>query len=403
MIDAFKTLGWLNSIDKRSHLKKEDRRLIETIGKLGLFDFRIEPILEILRSAAHSSLDPLRKAEALLWCAAVGHARRWCPQAARDAREAIVSYNRDHHRQAVALWILGIVQWEMLQNHEAYRNWAEARRIFKQCQSPFQPSPQINDWYKEPVWQMEVELIARPEEISTWLNRFGRSSLSPSVGQVITGMRARIRQQAYPNIYILMQDLQDAIGRSERAYERAEIYLEFGLATYQIGNSHFAIHLLRQAILNFYPGIGTYHKQVVARCMLGGLEWMHKSLHNQAAADWLRCIDELDDLRWRADCSNRREEEEWYSERCDILRSALLEWLEPPKQSDACNGTPKVNGSKPSVPNAKKTYPYDDLLRAVGWDPATADRLIELERKNSPNANQNELIRRAIERLLRDR
>jgi len=360
--------------------------------------------LERLRNDAHLSHDSLRAAEILLYCASIGQWRGWYPQAARDAREAVISYDNDRHRQAVALWILGIVQWEMLQNHEAYRNWAEARKIFKQCQIQPQRSRNAKDWYKEPIQQMEVELVARPEEISTWLNRFERSSLRPPTGQVIKFMREKIRQQTYPSIYVLMQDLQEAIRRSERIYERAEIYLEFGLAMYQIGHSHFAIELLRRAVSDFYPGFGTYHKQVVARCMLGAVEWMHKSSQRQAAADWFCCFDQFEKLRGWADRDNLQEKMVWYSERHDILASAMLERVRAPIQSDPDNGSPVGNGTKSpaSETNENKIYPYEDLLSKVCWDRATADWLIEYQRKKAPTVDRNELIRRAIERWLRD-
>src|SRR5215207_1438534 len=272
MIDPFKALGWLNVAEDHSHLNNEDRQLIGAIGQLGLFDSRMEPILERLRESAYSLDDPLRKAEILLYCAAIGNSRGWCPPAARDAREALILYEKDDHRRALALWMLGIMQWGMLQNHEAYRNWAEAKRIFKQCQMPSQSASQAEDWYKDPIWHMEVDLVERPEEISTWLNQFERSSLRPLTEEVVNCAREKISQHAYQSIYVLMQDLQEATRRSERVFERAEIYLEFGLATYQMGNSHFAIELLRKAVQNFYPGIGSYHKQVIARCMLGRSE-----------------------------------------------------------------------------------------------------------------------------------
>ena len=400
MVDAFKVLGWLNAIDLCSHLSKEDCRIIETIGKLGLFDFRIEPVLERLRTAADSPCDPLRKAEVLLWCAAVGHARGWCSQAARDAREAVISCDADDHRRAAALWILGMIQWELLHNHEAHRNWGEARRIFKRCQNQLLGSRNGNDWYKDPIWQMEVELIARPEEIWTWLNCYHPSSLRPPTAQIVESVREKIRGKAYPNIYVLMQDLENANQRSRKVHERAEIYLEFGMATYQLGNSRFAVELLRRAVLDFYPGIGTCHKQVVARCMLGALEWMHTSLHSQAAADWLRCVDELEQLRELADQGNLKDKVEWYSAQCDILRSALLEWLEPSKRSNSYGDTAQQNAPKPSPPSGGKPCSYEDLLNMVRGNRAVADRLIELERKKSPTADRDELIEHAIEHLL---
>ena len=47
--------------------------------------------------------------------------------------------------------------------------------------------------------------------------------------------------------------------------------------------------------------------------------------------------------------------------------------------------------------------PYQELVRLVGGDQAAADRLIEFERSQFPNENREQLIERAIERLIRDR
>ena len=404
MTDIFQTLGWLNAIDNTSRLTNEDRQLIGAIGKLGLFDSGIEPVLERLQNTAHSTYDSFRKAEILLYCAAIGYSRGECPPAARDAIEAVIAYDIDHHRRAVALWMLGIIQWKMLQNYGAHRNWVEARRIFKQCRGPSHSSSIANGWYQNPIWQMDVELVSCPEEISTWLNYFERSSLRASTGQIVNAMKEKFRHRAYPSIYVLMQDLQEANKWCEKIHERAEIYLEFGLATYQMGNSYSAIEMLRKAVTNFYPGIGTYHKHVVARCMLGALEWMHKTSLKQAAADWMCCVDQFEELRGVAESDNSQEKAEWYLEHRDILRSALLERVEPVQRSEAGRSIPDENEPSPSVsaPSGETGYSYEDLLSMVRGDRAIADRLIEFERKKAPRADRNELIKRAIERWIHD-
>ena len=405
MIDSSRALSWLNTIEGRSHLKEGDRQLIREIIESDLSELRIAQILERLRTEAHSPGHPLRTAEIMLYCACIGHWRRSYPQAARDAIEVVIFYDADDHRRAVALWILGIIQWEMSQNHEAYRNWAEARKIFKQYRDSSSHSRMTKDWYKDSIEQMEVDLLARPEEILTWLNHFERPSLGPRTSRIISSMREKVRGQAYPSIYVLMQDLQEAIRWSERIYERAEIHLEFGLAMYQMGNSYFAIELLRRAVSDFYPGLGVYHKQVVARCMLGAVEWMHKSSHKQAAADWLCCFDQFEQLRCSADSDNLPEQEEWYSERCNILTSALLGRVKPPAESELDNdhrAEPTDTESHASGRNENESYLYDDLLNKVRGDRGIADRLIEYERKKAPKADWNELAQRAIERWIHD-
>jgi hypothetical protein len=138
--------------------------------------------------------------------------------------------------------------------------------------------------------------------------------------------------------------------------------------------------------------------------MLGALEWMQKPCHNQAAADWLRCVDDFENLRELAERDNFPQKEAWYAQHCDILRTALLEWVKPPAQIDPDNDLAEENGSQPhSVPsNPGKTDPYQELLAKVDWDRAMADRFIEFERKKAAIVDRNELIRRAIESLIRD-
>jgi hypothetical protein len=110
MIDALQALGWLNAIDHSSCLKSETRRLIQDAFRYRLDDVRLSLIVERLRNVGHRTRDPREKAEILLWCASIGsYHRTWSPPAARDAREAVILYDCDDHRRAVALWILGII------------------------------------------------------------------------------------------------------------------------------------------------------------------------------------------------------------------------------------------------------------------------------------------------------
>lgn len=405
MLDALNALGWLNAIDHGSHLNHEARRLIKAAADLSPQDSRVKLILERLRSLAQSSGKSLEKAEILLFCAAIGKWRGWCPQAARDAAEAVLCYDDDDHRRAVALWIQGIVRWEMLQNHAAYRNCADARELFQKRKILFQHFPEEDAWYKNQIRQMEVDLAAKPEEIWTWLNYFEPSSLKPPTKQIVECVQDKIRGQLYQSVYALMQELQEAHKQCEGVHERAEIYLEFGLAVYQLGNTHYAIELLRKAVQNFYPGIGSYHKQVIARCMLGALEWMEISSYKQAAVDWKRCIAEFEDLRRWADRDNLPKKEEWYAQHCEILQAALLERRKenpPPVEPDT--EFPEDSGPipVPPMPGSQTTNLYQDLLAMCRGDRELAERLIEFERKQVTTAGRNEWIKRAIERWIRD-
>lgn len=404
MPHVYRVLGWLNVIDKCTYLNKEVRRLVQAACQSNAEDSQVERILERLRSIAHSSGDTRETAEILLYCAAVSHRRDWYPQAARDAQEAVVSYENDDHRRAVALWILGMAQWEMLHHHDAHTNWVDAKNNFERCQMLFPRPRERKDWYEDWLRQMNVELVEHPEEIFTWLNCFEKSSLRPPTWQVVNPVHEKIRRKTYPSIYILMQDLQEANKRSKTAFERAEIQLTFGLGAYQMGFSHFAIELLRKAVIHFYSGNGAYHKQVIARCMLGAVEWTYELSWKQAYADWRRCIDEFDELRGWADRDNLMDKEAWYAEHSDILIAALRKHVQPAEKPAPGTSTTRERASEPHPPSStgKKRYSYQDLLYRVGGDQATAERLIESERTRAPTADRNEHIHRAVERWIRD-
>jgi tetratricopeptide (TPR) repeat protein len=234
----------------------------------------------------------------------------------------MLSYQDDPYRHAVALWILGAAHWEMFQNYAAYENWDTARKIFQQQLVFFQQSSLKTDQHNNRIRRMEVQLATRPEEIMTWLNYFEDSSLRLLTQPIVRRVREKIRKERCPHIYVLMQDLQDANKSSHDVYERAEIYLEFGLAVYQLGNLYSAIDLLRKAVQSFSPGIGTYHKEVVARCMLGAVERMNEPSHDQAIADWTVSIEDFEKLRTMANRNNDFKKRDWYTNHRRILCAA---------------------------------------------------------------------------------
>jgi len=71
-----------------------------------------------------------------------------------------------------------------------------------------------------------------------------------------------------------------------------------------------------------------------------------------------------------------------------------------PDNGNSFSSTPKPDAARSKQPENDL---YSSLLRLVGGDPATADRLIEFERGQFPDETRAELIERAIERLTRDR
>jgi tetratricopeptide (TPR) repeat protein len=417
MIDHFEALGWLNIIDGVSRLTDREKRLSRAARVAGRSDESLRRILRNLRAASQASRNPQERAEAALHLAAVAYWKGWYSPAARDAKAAANGYQNDPHRQAISRWILGMAQWKTSRNDSAYRNWARARTIFRQQQNLLRGSSNQRDWYRDAVCRMEIELVSRPEEILTWLNRFEASSLTESSRQLVEVIEERIRQRSYPEANVLLRDLREINKWSSASYERAEVFLECGFAAYRMGNSALAIGILREAVVEFAPGIGNNHKQVIARCMLGALERSEPTQRNQGVIDWRRCIEELEVLRLQADRDNDQDRKRWYADHRAILEAALSDPLprtRPPtgkrKRPRSNPPAPPPSGPNPSAPTPGtrekapgKATNYEYLVVLVHGDIEQANRLIEFERRQFPDENLDQLIQRAIERLLKDR
>lgn len=440
MIAVYEVLSWLNAIDGASSLTDQERRLSRSVRVAGRSDASVRRIIDRLQNAGLGSGDPLENAEVALHCAAIEYEHGWFSRAARHAREAARTYRNDLHRRAVASWILGMAQWEIARNQRAYTNWDRARTIFNELQSFFQHSPNERGWYRDALRLMETDLATRPEEILTWLNRFEGSSLTESSRQLVDRVQGRIQRRIYPEVYPLLNDLQEINMWSTEIYERAEAFLECGLAAYQMGNMALAVALLKKAVVDLSPGIGNNHKQAVARCMLAAMGGLDKGDGNPATIGWRRCIEEFEQLRVQADRDNDQVKKKWYADHRAILQAALSERSpgggsrrkgprSPRPTQPGPNPTapgpgpdPVPSGSSPmdAATHLEDTQPleplrpayraaqkpqdlYQNLCGLVGGQKDVADGLIEYERRQNPNASLSELIERAIERLLRDR
>ncbi len=403
MIDVFEVLDWLNVIDGRSYLDSASRRLSRSARVTSLSDAGVQRRIDRLQEILDASTENLHGAEIALHCAALEYWRGWFSEAARHANQAASFYKdcSDDHRRAVAMWMLGMAQWHVSRNPRAFANWRGARGIFKKRREFFRSYPPEREWYDCCIRKMKVALASKPEEPHAWLNRYRGTDLTGESQQFVGTVQEKIRQQAYPDVYALMDDLQSFNRWTPVTYEKGEAYLECGLASYQIGNFPAAIVLLKKAVREYSPGIGDNHRQMIARWMLGAVEWMASRNDVQAASDWRQCVENLDALKVMADTGNEQDRKKWYADRSAILKEALSEHLPSPRRSpQRCIYKP---APKPQLADEPRTDRYEYLVTLVAHDRAVADRLIEHERAKMPHGSWNDWVERAVEHLLRSR
>jgi tetratricopeptide (TPR) repeat protein len=324
LIPVFEVLGWLNKFDS-SHLSVTANRLTRRARDVSRSHQDVQQTLNHLQGVARATTDSLEKAEIWIHIAAVAYWCKWFSQAIHYAEKAVNSYQNDDHRSAVALWILGMPRWEILQNPIAYMNWNEARNCFRDRRIFFRHSRVEREWYKDRLRQMEIELATKPEEVFNWLNKpgFGVSKLTMPSEQLVDAIQNKIRQQVYPDVYSLMNDLQDIVKWSRELYEGPEAILVCGLAAYQMGNLSSAAELLEEAVTKFPSTKYNNHEQIIARWMLGAVEWKIKNDQKKTIDRWRRCINDLEDLRQYADQNNMQPQKKWYADRRSILQAAM--------------------------------------------------------------------------------
>lgn len=436
MIDVFEALSWLNEFDV-SHLSPAAEALVVLSHNVSQTDAQLRTMIRNLEAIANVSRDPLEDTEITLHRAALQYWRRAYPQAIKLARKSLKGLHNDPHREAIAHWILGMALWRRMENDPAYTHWDNARNCFRAALKDSDNRSSNRNWYEERLMKMEIELVCKPEEILHWLNEFEPTNLTEPSVQLVHLIHERIRQRSYPDAFAMLQDLQEVNRWSKDLYERAETYLECAFFSYQMGDLSAAVELLRHAVVDFFPGAGSNHKHVIARCMLGAIEWMDETTRNNANADWMRCIAQMEELRLKADRDNDQNRKKWYADRRTFLRRALMDRLPsagPPhrNQGPTASAPPQPEPVAPSGPNGRtdstsreaatiaaqeshqtvtavaepehgQADRYIELLNMVGHDAQVAERLIELARRSAPSAARHELIERAIERLLRDR
>jgi hypothetical protein len=88
----------------------------------------------------------------------------------------------------------------------------------------------------------------------------------------------------------------------------------------------------------------------------------------------------------------------------NIISEVMEHWVRKgPFDEEETLDSPSENSTGIVLIPRTSESAFDELVQLVGGHPATAERLVSLQRLQFPDANRLELIERAIERLLRDR
>ncbi len=316
---------WLNMFDT-SHLSKVAEEALARIKDPRITETDRDAAIETALKAAEKSKDPLEYAEFLVLCAEDRISRGRLSEGSDFLSQAIKIYRgvaHSQHRLATAWWMLGCVQWRLRENYTAYDNWRQASEVFLGFSKSGARGrvATTTEWYRERLEEMKTEMACRAEHALTWLNYFEASRLKQEVVAFRDGMINKLKRGDYRAV---REDIQTFAAWAEGVkdvIERAEMYVECGLAAHQSGSDHEAVSYFNKAITLYFP---LSHKRAVTRWMLGAVEWQIAPEKRGPFRSWRKSIDEFEKLAADADREVRKTRLNWYRKTLEIMNSALM-------------------------------------------------------------------------------
>ena len=321
MITIGEAFGWFN-IDDRSHLSS-----VNMLSLYQLQDDRIpvnhkESLIRELRVTSNSVADVMEGLEVLVTIAKY-EAENGDYQAARqDLTEAVKRFRPISHRMAVAKWMLGIVEWRLLENDKAYANWFFARDIFQKCavEKGRVSATDMVRWYYKQVERMRLDMACTAEEAYYWLNLFEPSRLSDQAKNFAKQIREEIVEKKFSQAYEIGNLLAGLSRNRLDPAETAEVWVVVGLAAHQMGNPRWAVEYWTRGAAAYTPWS---HHWAVVRWMIGVAQWNLPGESERATRSWMDAAETFQDLRTTSDRAGDSNRRDWYENSARIMKLAL--------------------------------------------------------------------------------
>ena len=156
-----------------------------------------------------------------------------------------------------------------------------------------------------------------------WLNQFQGSSLSRTEmilrDNIFNKVNSNDNKEAHKKIKILLS----YDSESKNQFQRGEIWLESGMAIYEMGDMFNAIVHFEKAVNHFPP---ESHEHAIALWMLGSVQW-EIGKNADASRNWETTIDEFRALEKISEESRRMNEMDWYERKTRDLEISIEQKL----------------------------------------------------------------------------
>ena len=324
--------AWLNVINP-THLSLVSGEMLAALRAESLSKKNVDQLIKEVIDYSQKSADSLEYAEVLTHCAVVRAARGEYKYALSHMQTAVDLYQGSYSKYAVVLWMLGWIEWQLLENRKAYAYWTDARDDFKSQVVRLIATHRMNyfeqiPWFLERIEDMNRELALQPEELYSWINLFDGSHLNETALRFRDLLDRNIAENKNASVYQIMQDMQNVLLNTPDYQTIPEVLVEAGLAAYQLGIKSEAETLLKRAVGLFHP---ESHQQASALWMLGAVQLRMEKKISEAFRNWGRSIEIFESIPNRLKSRDRESYLEWEQSILPILKrvleDAILEYV----------------------------------------------------------------------------
>ncbi len=307
------------------------RPLIEPVAlnmkNMALSEAQLDTFIRDALEKSQHPFIPLENAEIKLNGALAKYHREKYYEAKVLMDEALLRYDQDAHRRAIAYWLLGYNALAMEDLHQTYFNWDAAREIlvtiYEGQGGAAITRPDILNWYQERLTEIN-KLIAATciQEIYAWLDAHEYGHLDEQTKNYYQKITAAISQRKYHDAHQLINSLQHLAELSNDYDQYREVLVFCGVAKYQLGSSEEAIKIFKTAITLLTPGS---HRQAVTYWLLGGAQWRVPRLREEAVISLKEAIHLFKELNLEADRKHNPVMVKWYDDKLAFMQEYLMD------------------------------------------------------------------------------
>ena len=238
--------------------------------------------------------------------------------------EALPKYEKDQHRKAVTLWMMGYNALALEDASFAYSYWMGARIILEEIVKGKHfaiVKPETIKWYRDRIKELNFTMATNCiQEVYNW---FGIHDSNHMDGQTVDFSEKIFEDIGYRKSHEANQLIDALLRLSEMSNDHElmrDVFVLCGVAKYMLGSTSESIKYFSEATSKLEP---RSQRQAVAFWLKGMAQWRIPPMREEALTNLIRAVDLFKELRLKADKKHLAQVMLWYDEKLLIMEKEL--------------------------------------------------------------------------------